>query len=89
MKDVRLLIFAKYPTPGRVMTRLCPPLWPDEAAEVHRACLVHTCERAGSALTSHNVVVFSPDDSPTAMRGVVGAGLDLSRQVLEAGLEGV
>ncbi|MCH7814140.1 MAG: TIGR04282 family arsenosugar biosynthesis glycosyltransferase [Planctomycetes bacterium] len=77
MKDVRLLIFAKYPTPGRVMTRLCPPLQPHEAAEVHRACLVHTCERAACASAAHNVVVFSPDDSPTAMRRVVGAGLDL------------
>jgi len=27
-----LVIFAKWSLPGQVKTRLCPPLWPDQAA---------------------------------------------------------
>jgi rSAM/selenodomain-associated transferase 1 len=35
-------IFAKAPVPGRVKTRLVPPLTPEEAASVARACLEDT-----------------------------------------------
>ena len=35
-------IFAKEPVPGRVKTRLCPPLSATEAAEVYRVCLEET-----------------------------------------------
>ena len=33
----RLMVFAKAPTPGRVKTRLQPPLTPSQAAELHGA----------------------------------------------------
>ncbi|MCP4249668.1 MAG: glycosyltransferase [bacterium] len=77
MNEICLLIFAKYPTAGRVMTRVCPPLRPDEAAQVHRACLVHTCKRAGRDSTTQHVLVFSPDDSLAGMREIIGAGFEL------------
>lgn len=32
----RLVLFARYPTPGRAKTRLIPALGPDGAAELHR-----------------------------------------------------
>lgn len=35
----RLLLFAKIPAPGRVKTRLCPPLSPEEAAGLQDAFL--------------------------------------------------
>lgn len=38
-------LFAKAPVPGQVKTRLSPPLTPEEAAEVARACLHDTLER--------------------------------------------
>lgn len=42
----RLLIFAKQPVPGRVKTRLTPPLPPAEAAAVYEACLHDVVARA-------------------------------------------
>lgn len=41
-----LLIMAKSPVPGQVKTRLCPPLSPEEAAEVAAAALLDTVEAA-------------------------------------------
>src|SRR5436309_1968860 len=40
-----ILVFAKAPEPGRVKTRLCPPLTPEAAAELHQACLGDLWER--------------------------------------------
>jgi len=42
-----LLIFAKYPKPGRVKTRLSPPLSPEEAAELYRCMLLDTLKKTG------------------------------------------
>lgn len=36
----RLIVFAKYPSPGGVKTRLSPPLSPDDAADLYRAFLL-------------------------------------------------
>ncbi len=37
-----IVLMAKAPEPGRVKTRLCPPLRPEEAAELSRAALADT-----------------------------------------------
>ncbi len=42
MADKVLGIFAKQPVAGRVKTRLCPPLSPQQAAELYRTCLQET-----------------------------------------------
>jgi glycosyltransferase A (GT-A) superfamily protein (DUF2064 family) len=39
-----VMVMAKEPRPGRVKTRLCPPLTPVEAAAVAEACLADTLE---------------------------------------------
>jgi len=57
------LIFAKYPTPGQVKTRLVPPLTPEEAANLHRASLAATCELVRAAGVSRSVLVVTPDDA--------------------------
>ena len=36
---MEIIIFARYWEPGRVKTRLCPPLTADEAAQLNRLCL--------------------------------------------------
>lgn len=41
-----LLIMAKSPVPGQVKTRLCPPLTPEEAADVAAASLLDTLDAA-------------------------------------------
>ncbi len=43
-RPFHLTVIAKEPLPGRVKTRLCPPLTPREAADVARACLTDTFE---------------------------------------------
>ncbi len=44
-----LTVFAKQPCPGTVKTRFCPPLRPDEAAELYTTALQETVERLSSA----------------------------------------
>lgn len=39
-----LVIFARQPQPGRVKTRLVPPLTPEQALELHIACLESTAQ---------------------------------------------
>jgi len=81
---VAVLIFAKYPEPGRVKTRLVPPLTPEEAASVHAAALRVVCDRAvsmaqpcglPSAVEVEPALVVTPDDSLDAMRRLVGDGM--------------
>lgn len=40
-----LALFAKAPVPGQVKTRLCPPLAPEEAAELYQAMLLDIVEQ--------------------------------------------
>jgi len=56
-----ILVFAKAPEPGRVKTRLCPPLSPIEAARLH-ACLVRrTLETAVGSGLGPVILYCSPD----------------------------
>ncbi|MFQ5462614.1 MAG: TIGR04282 family arsenosugar biosynthesis glycosyltransferase [Phycisphaerae bacterium] len=61
MQQARILIFAKYPDPGRVKTRMVPPLTHTEAAELHTAALLATCELAGRVDSAAVEVFVSPD----------------------------
>lgn len=40
----QVVVLAKAPVPGRVKTRLCPPLTPDQAAALARAALLDTMD---------------------------------------------
>lgn len=57
-----MLIFAKYPEPGAVKTRMVPPLSPDEAAALHRASLLTICERVHWLNQYEIIVVGTPDE---------------------------
>lgn len=46
--DSALIVFAKHPVPGRVKTRLNPPLTPEEAAELYRCMLLDTLTKVRS-----------------------------------------
>jgi uncharacterized protein len=54
-----LLIMAKSPVPGQVKTRLCPPLTPEEAADVAAASLLDTLEAALSTPGAVPVVALA------------------------------
>ncbi len=72
MSNAELLIFAKYPEAGAVMTRLCPPLSAEEAATIQRACIRLLCERSFRAWPVRPRLVISPDDSESRFREFTG-----------------
>ncbi len=80
MSRSRLLIFAKYPEPGRVMTRLCPPLSADEAATIQRGCIRLLCERAFRAWPVRPLLVTAPDDRGEDFRTFVSPFVPLMNQ---------
>jgi len=60
MADQVLGIFAKQPIAGRVKTRLCPPLSPQQAAELYRTCLQETVLAMAEA-PAERVLFFDGD----------------------------
>lgn len=67
-----VLIFAKYPTPGRVKTRMVPPLTDEQAADLHLASLLAVCENVRRAGLSDVKVVATPDDRVDDFRRLFG-----------------
>ena len=61
--NVAVIVFAKAAQPGRVKTRLCPPLTAAQAAEVHAAMLEATLRRAFALPLTPRVVAITPDDA--------------------------
>jgi uncharacterized protein len=59
-----LLVMAKAPVPGRVKTRLCPPLTPEQAAALALAALEDTLAAAAACTAERRVVVL--DGEPGA-----------------------
>ncbi len=62
-KPLAIVIMAKYPTPGRVKTRLQPALSEDESAEVQRVFLLHMLERLVALEAGDVVVCYDPPDA--------------------------
>jgi hypothetical protein len=54
---VTLLVVAKQPLPGRVKTRLCPPLTPQQAADVAAAALSDTLDAVRAVDVAERVLV--------------------------------
>jgi rSAM/selenodomain-associated transferase 1 len=63
-----LLLFAKEPRPGRVKTRLVPPLTPEEAASISAAFLEDLVGRLGRLPEVDFGVALPPEDDPLALR---------------------
>lgn len=57
-----LLVMAKSPVPGRVKTRLCPPLSPSQAAEVAAAALADTLDAVAGCNAERKIIAL--DGSP-------------------------
>ena len=62
---VTAVVMAKRPTAGRVKTRLCPPLTPEQAAAVHAVFLRTTLRRVAD-LAARTVWCFDPPDDRDA-----------------------
>jgi rSAM/selenodomain-associated transferase 1 len=64
-------IMAKVPAPGRVKTRLCPPLTPDQAARLARCFLQDRLEQLGGIAGVAPLVAFTPADLEAELRGLL------------------
>ena len=53
-----LLVMAKSPVPGRVKTRLCPPLTPSQAAEIAAAALADTLDAVAGCNSERKIVAL-------------------------------
>ena len=62
---------AKVPIAGAVKTRLCPPLQPDEAAELARCFLEDRVEQLGAVPVGDRLVAFTPPEHALAVRALV------------------
>jgi len=86
----RLAVFAKWPAPGRVKTRLSPGLPAALACEIYRALLEDTLELAAAAGTSCSVYwADAPEslDAPRLPPGLLPCaqrGLDLGARLASA-----
>lgn len=85
------IVIAKQPVPGRVKTRLTPPLRPDQAADVAAAALADTLAVASAGPSAHRVLAFDGDPTDWARPGwtvVAQAGGSLDQR-LEAAFAAV
>lgn len=73
MPGITALIFAKYPTPGMVNTRMVPPLTIEQAAALHEACLRVVWERWGRLGGLRLKLVVTPDERADDLCHVLGA----------------
>jgi rSAM/selenodomain-associated transferase 1 len=80
---------AKVPAAGRVKTRLCPPLTPEQAARLARCFLQDRLEQLGGVAGATPIVAFTPPELeaelrsllPGAVRLVAQAGVDLGARL--------
>ena len=99
MSRPALVVFAKVPEPGRVKTRLCPPLTPDEAADLYAAFLADALARyarlgaapggpavrlyAGGAPDAPRLAALVPDGVTVHRQSGGGLGARMLRAVVE------
>ncbi|MDA8391837.1 MAG: glycosyltransferase [Actinomycetota bacterium] len=55
---------AKAPVPGKVKTRLCPPLSPDQACEVARSALLDTLDAVAATAAGRRVLLLDGTVGP-------------------------
>jgi uncharacterized protein len=75
-----LIIFAKEPLPGQVKTRLCPPLSPQEAAQLYHNFCLDILEEMARVPEVHLAVAFSPPGTQGLFRRLAPPGTDLFPQ---------
>ena len=75
-----IAVFAKCPVPGRVKTRLVPPLESGEAAGLARAFLADTARLLARARAEQKTIYFAPDAGARDIAGIVGERFELTPQ---------
>lgn len=80
MTECVLALFARAPLPGKVKTRLCPPLSPERAAALYRAMLLDILDQHAGLGDVERVVWYTPSESFGWFRANVPAGYRLLPQ---------
>lgn len=78
--SIALAIMAKRPQAGEVKTRLCPPLTPEEAAQVAHAFLLDKLEQVRRLQGVARFVAFFPSDVEAFFRTQAGEAFSLLPQ---------
>jgi rSAM/selenodomain-associated transferase 1 len=74
-------VFAKWPRPGLVKTRLAAVLGPDRAAQIADAFLRDTLDRLAAVVpATRRVIAFAPDDAKAHFADLVGGRFALRPQ---------
>jgi rSAM/selenodomain-associated transferase 1 len=76
---VALCIMAKAPEAGRVKTRLCPPLSPEDAAELYRCFLLDKIVQVREVAGMEPVLAYSPPEA-VAVFAALAPGFTLLAQ---------
>lgn len=69
-----LILFARTPVPGKVKTRLCPPLSPEEALSLYTAFLEDAARVYGRPAQWTPVLAAEPEPDDPALVRLFGAG---------------
>jgi rSAM/selenodomain-associated transferase 1 len=75
-----LIIFAKEPRPGQVKTRLCPPLTPEEAAQLYHRFLQDILEEMVRVPEIRLAIAFDPPRAQPFFNDLAPPGTDLFPQ---------
>lgn len=71
-----LIVFVKYPSPGRVKTRLAKEIGEDAAAQCYRLMAQECIERYRSIPATHCMIYYDPVEEEGRYRQWLGSGLD-------------
>jgi hypothetical protein len=66
---------AKAPVPGRVKTRLCPPLTEEQAASLAHGFLLDALARARTLAAAALYLAYSPPDAEAIFQEIAGEGI--------------
>lgn len=77
---VALAIMVKQPTPGRVKTRLCPPLTPKEATDLYSCFLLDKMAQVRRLAAAAPYLAFTPRGAESYFRELAGKEFSLIPQ---------
>jgi uncharacterized protein len=78
---IALAAMAKVPIAGEVKTRLCPPLSPEQAAELARCFLEDRVEQLRGLPASDRLVAFTPSEREQELRALLSPDVRLLPQI--------
>jgi rSAM/selenodomain-associated transferase 1 len=78
--DIALAIMVKEPIPGRVKTRLCPPLTWKQAADLYRCFLLDKMAQVRRLTRGAPYLAFTPPEAEAFFRGLAGETFSLVPQ---------